>query len=66
MVQAYVLRRDVPALPDTVKRVVLITNGQSKPPKGWHEVSGAMHLGAGKWLVPIERDVPPTEGGERG
>lgn len=30
-------------------------------PKGWRELAGAMHIGRGIWLLPIE-PVPPTAG----
>lgn len=50
-----VTRDLVKHLPDSVRRVILATNGSGKPPKGWRETTAAMHLGRGRWLVPIER-----------
>jgi len=43
-------------LPAEIKRVLLITNGSGKAPKGWVENRGAVHIGGGRWIIPIERE----------
>ena len=50
--------RDVPA---DVRRVSVRTRGNFTPPAGWVEVPGAMHVGRGVWLIPLERAALPGE-----
>lgn len=54
-----VSRKDLQDLPRSVRRVLLRTNGSAKAPEGWVERSGGVHMGAGRWLLPIERGDTP-------
>ena len=64
MSAVYVRRDDLKILPESVFRVVLLTNGQGKTPDGWQETGGGMHLGSNQWLIPLARLTKETDDSE--
>lgn len=52
---AITTRKELKYLPKSVKRALIQTRGNAKPPKGWKEEPGAMHIGKGIYIIPYSR-----------
>lgn len=51
----YTTRKELKYVPKSVVRIILETRGNAKPPKGWKEEPGAMHVGSGMYAIPYSR-----------
>ncbi|MCA1799906.1 MAG: hypothetical protein LC650_01245 [Actinobacteria bacterium] len=56
----YTTRKELKYVPKSIKQVIIQTRGNAKPPRGWREEPGAMHVGRGMYAVRYSRIENPS------
>lgn len=56
----YTTKKDVKYVPKEIKRIIIEARGNAKPPKGWREEPGAIHVGGGIYVIPYSRIENPS------